>query len=472
MNGRSYHSNIFKTVFFIFLYLILLPCSCQKSDESIVTSIQPKISEILGRPEKTSITINILSNSDTEVFWEYGTLPGSYTLKSETYYIEQEKPQEAVFRSLTEGTKYYYRTCYRIKGSSGTFFTSEEHTFQTWQSTGNTFKFAIEADPHLDYNSDTAAYALTLRNMAAENPDFLLDLGDTFMAEKLTPPLYQADITDRYLLLRSFFDRICNSIPLYLVLGNHEGELGWRNDGTEASMPVMVSNTRKLYYPNPAPDQFYSGNTKSDPFVGQRQNYFSWEWGDVLFVVLDPFWYSLSKPGWGYTLGKDQYDWFKGVLANSTAKFKFVFCHNLVGGNGNDARGGTEFVDLFEMGGKNLDGTYGFDTYRSGWGKPLHQLMVENNVTVFFHGHDHFYGKQEKDGIIYQEVPQPSNRNITNISASEYGYSEGVLLPGRGYLLVTVSSQSVKVEYIATLLPGEETSAKKNRAVLSTYTLY
>ena len=80
--------------------------------------------------------------------------------------------------------------------------------------------------------------------------------------------------------------------------------------------------------------------------------------------------------------------------------------------------------------------------------------MKENKATIFFHGHDHFYGKQDKDGIVYQEAPQPSNRNITNTSATEYGYKEGVILPGRGYLLLTVSASSVKVEYIKTLLPS------------------
>lgn len=114
------------------------------------------------------------------------------------------------------------------------------------------------------------------------------------------------------------------------------------------------------------------------------------------------------------------------------------------------------------MGGSNPDGTWGFNTYRPGWGKPIH----------FFHGHDHFYEKQNKDGIVYQEVPQPSNRSITNISAAQYGYVEGVLLPGRGYLSVSVSNENVKVEYIGTYLPVEESAARKNRNVIASYTIY
>jgi len=124
------------------------------------------------------------------------------------------------------------------------------------------------------------------------------------------------------------------------------------------------------------------------------------------------------------------------------------------------------------MGGNNADSTYGFNAYRPGWGKPIHTLMKENNGTIFFHGHDHFYGKQDKDGIVYQEVPQPSNKNISNMSAAQYGYVDGILLPGRGFLLVTVSGTGVKVDYIGTYLPGEENSTRKNKDVITSYTIY
>lgn len=97
--------------------------------------------------------------------------------------------------------------------------------------------------------------------------------------------------------------------------------------------------------------------------------------------------------------------------------------------------------------------------------------MKENKATIFFHGHDHFYGKQDKDGIIYQEVPQPSNRNITNTSAADYGYKDGVILPGRGYLRMTITTSSVKVDYIKTLLPSEEGTNGKNGDIAASYTI-
>lgn len=44
---------------------------------------------------------------------------------------------------------------------------------------------------------------------------------------------------------------------------------------------------------------------------------------------------------------------------------------------------------------------------RPGCDMPIHDLLLKCGVNVMFHGHDHFYAKQEKDGIIYQLVLQP-----------------------------------------------------------------
>ena len=467
----------FKTLVSL-MVLTLLFTYCKKKEAAAIqeeNDITPvattqKFTEILGRPTNSAVTMSILFDQLTEVYWEYGTVSGNYTLKSSIVTASKDVPLQADLTNLTTNTKYYYRTRCRISGSASAFSAGSEHTFHTPRESGDTFTFAIEADPHLDENSDTASYSLTLKNILSAKPDFMLDLGDTFFSEK-QPEKTQTVITNRHLLYRPYFGKVCHSVPLYLTLGNHEGESGWVLNGTANSLPVMASNTRKLYYPNPEPNSFYSGNSKSETFVGLRQNYYSWQWGNALFIVLDPYWNTITKPGWGWTLGTDQYNWFKSTISTSQAKYKFVFCHNLVGGNGNDSRGGTEFAHLFEMGGSNLDGTWGFDSNRPGWQKPIHTLMKENKATIFFHGHDHFYGKQDKDGIVYQEVPQPSNKNITNISATEYGYKEGILLPGRGYLLLTITNNSAKVEYIKTYLPSEESSTRKNGEVGATYTI-
>lgn len=239
------------------------------------------------------------------------------------------------------------------------------------------------------------------------------------MSEKFAKT--QDEVEQRYIKAKSYFDTF-GSIPLYLVTGNHEGENGWNAGNNQNNMMTWARTARLKCFPTKTSGISYSGNTET-------ANYYSFIKGDAQFIILDPFTYSTQKPKgdddcWNYTLGKTQYDWFKNILENSSAKYKFVFIHNLVGGSGKDARGGAEAAKFFEWGGYDLDGSYKFDKMRPGWGKPIHQLMVDNNVTAVFHGHDHFYAKQEPYGIVYQLVPQPVTPSNSVNDAAKYRYRE------------------------------------------------
>lgn len=134
-----------------------------------------------------------------------------------------------------------------------------------------------------------------------------------------------------------------------------------------------------------------------------------------------------------------------------------MFIHHLVGGLDKDARGGVEAAAFFEWGGQNADGSYGFDAQRPGWGQPIHQLLAAHHVTAVFHGHDHVFVKQELDGLVYQELPQPSNAESRDARlAADYGYTLGDALGGSGHLRVTVTATEVTVEYVRAVLPGAE----------------
>jgi hypothetical protein len=286
------------------------------------------------------------------------------------------------------------------------------------------FSFAVEADPHMDEQSDAGVYKQTLQNIVSAKPDFLIDLGDIFMVDKLQNKS-EANIRQRYTLMKGYYD-LLGSMPLYLVMGNHDGEAAWDNLNTKMY--------RQEYFPKSTQDK----------------NYYSFEHGNALFVILDPYSYTTSKPnadGWKWTLGKTQYDWLKTTLESSKSKYKLVFIHQLVGGD-NQGRGGVEFAKLYEWGGNNTDGSYGFDTKRPGWGKPIHQIFIDNKVNLAFKGHDHFFAKQDLDGIVYQTVPQPSHLGDKIDTAAEYGYKEGNIIGGSGFLNVVVSSDTVKVDFV------------------------
>lgn len=102
---------------------------------------------------------------------------------------------------------------------------------------------------------------------------------------------------------------------------------------------------------------------------------------------------------------------------------------------------------------------------------PIHTLLVQNGVSAVFHGHDHFYGYQQLDGIVYQEVPQPGTANFSTGSARDGGYVAGTILPNSGHLRVSVSASETRVEYVRAALPNQETAALRNRGVAHTYTI-
>lgn len=432
--------------------------------------------ELLSRPTGISISVNAAADRDLEVYFEYGTESGAPTAQTAPAVFPGGSPFTAVIEGLEPGTEYFYRMRYREPGAEE-FAAGEEHRFHTQRPPGSAFTFAVQFDPHMDDNSDPEIYSLTLASELADRPDFLIDLGDTFMSDKLRPVTAQA-VLDRVLLLRSYYDKVCHSVPLFLSLGNHEGEWGRFLDGTAGNVAVWDTLARKAYFPNPAPDGFYSGDANEYPLVGQRQSYYAWTWGDALFVVLDPYWNLPEAPekggDWNLTLGRTQYEWLKQTLEGSSAAYKFVFSHNLVGGlnmNG-PMRGGVETAQYLEWGGQNLDGTWGFEEARPGWAMPIHQLLVANKVTAFFHGHDHLYAHQELDGIVYQEGPQPSARNLDlGNRARDYRYTSGTTLGGAGYLRVRVAPEGVQVDYVQSWPAAMENDRRKNGMVADSYVI-
>jgi hypothetical protein len=289
----------------------------------------------------------------------------------------------------------------------------------------STLTFAVEADPHMDEQSYPAVFRATLARIAASKPAFLVDLGDIFMVDKLADPS-DASMRARYELMKDYYASLGPSIPLHLVMGNHDGEAGWDR--------LNAKSLRREYFPR-----------ETLPL-----NYHAFTAQNALFVVLDPYSYTARKPGqdgWLWTLGKTQYDWLASTLQRSKALHKFVFIHQLVGGDP-QGRGGVEYAHLFEWGGRSLDGSDDFATKRPGWAKPIHQLLVDNGVEAVFKGHDHLYAAQMLDGIRYQTVPQPSHPGDKAPQAADYGYQSGSIVGGSGFLLVTVRGRSTRVTFV------------------------
>ncbi len=436
------------------------------------TSITFTGSEMLGRPENTSITVKIVPNSTIVYHYQYGLSSGTYTDQTADFTAASEQPSEIVISGLSPNTHYFYRMQYHVTGESD-WVDRAEHSFWTQRAQDSNFTFTITSDSHVNIMLGNATtWTNTLNHVVADHPDFEIDLGDTFAMDDVTTST-GAETAYKYQL--QFFNLVSASSPIFLAAGNHEEQEGWHLDDTgdpATSKPVNGTNAQKKFYLNPVQDSFYSGDTSTyAPLGGDglREDYYAWTWGDALFVVIDPFWFTNTKPfigntgggetsdtgsgdRWDWTLGLDQFNWLKTTLETSNAKYKFMFAHHMTGGSDDYVRGGANPANLVEWGGYNEAGTvYEWETKRPGWGsEPIHQMMVANGVSAFFHGHDHQYAYEKRDGIVYQSLPSAGfSGNGFNIYSSGDRYTIQAL-PSPGHLRVSVTPTQTTVDYIAT----------------------
>ena len=451
------------------VFILLLSCIFNSEIYSQNYSI------ILGRPTDKSISISLLFDQNTDFYIEYGTSSQTYTKTSTTYFISSNQTYTINLSDLTVNTKFFYRLRYK-NNSVNNFNSSPEYSFQTQRNIGEAFTFTVESDEHLyDKKGIRSMYQVTLNNEALDKPDFMLTLGDIFGDDHNPTTITSNDLNLLHKDYRQYLGTICHSIPLFISLGNHEGENDYYlNQNAPNNLAIWGTYWRKYYYPNPSPNSFYSGNLDNEPYgIGSPENYYAWTWGDALFVILDVYRYqnmNSDKPqNWDWSLGLKQYTWLRNTLENSTAKYKFVFAHHIRG----QGRGGLTNAKLFEWGGYEADGkTYGFDKNRPGWGKPIHQLFKDNGVNIFFQGHDHLFAHETLDGVHYQEVPMPSDSTyLIGKLANADAYTSDTL-DGTGHIKVNVSSGCVKVDYVKAYLPKDTLDGKhKNREIGFSYTI-
>ena len=439
----------------------------------------PRVTEVLGRPTDDSVTVNARADQVLEVYYEYGPAPGTYAATTPTVTLAAFSPAEILIHGLEPDARTYFRMRYRSVGSAGPFAAGTEHSFHTQRAPGSGFRFCVQGDSHPERAGrqfDGALYARTLATAAADGPDFYLTIGDDFSIDTLKT-IDAASVAERYTLQLPYLALVGQSAPLFLVNGNHEQAARYLLNGTPDSPAVWAQNARNLHYPQPAPDGFYTGNAEEVAHVGLLRNRFAWTWGDALFVVIDPYWSSpvpvdgplgggpKTADRWEITLGDEQYFWLKQTLEASTARWKFVFAHHVSG----TGRGGIERAGEFEWGGLDADGTWGFTRQRPTWPLPIHQLMAANGVTIFFQGHDHIFVRQELDGVIYQSLPEPADPTYTLWNAD--AYTSGDKAANSGYVRVTVTAASLRVDYVKTYLPNDESTSRRNGEVAYSYSL-
>jgi phosphodiesterase/alkaline phosphatase D-like protein len=436
---------------------------------------QPQNSEIgtivLGRPTDTSVTANILPDKNWEAVLQYGTTPNSFAYVSAPYKSNGKQPINIELNGLRPNTQYYYRLAYRTDNNQA-YQTGAQYKFHTARAKGENFVFAVQADTHFDINSSDL-YKITAQNILNSNPDFVIDLGDKLMSggyAKNYNETYQ-----QYMKPRQLLSFVGSSAPLFLVNGNHDGENGWLDKGRGNDITAWSIKVRKLLFNNPYPNDFYTGNNTLGRDNGYMANYYSWQWGDALFVVLDSFYKTkdistanTNEDLWNMTLGDEQYNWLRQTLQTSTAKYKFVFAHHILGYT---LHGGVNWAKYGEWGGYNKNDSWGFDVHRPGWQAPITKLFSDNGVNIFFQGHDHIFAVEKLKGVTYQEVPQPNSLYGQAWLSRKFTYN-GVTQASSGYLRVSVSPDNAKVDYVRSYTQNPQAKNQRNADISHTYNVY
>ncbi len=97
--------------------------------------------------------------------------------------------------------------------------------------------------------------------------------------------------------------------------------------------------------------------------------------------------------------------------------------------------------------------------------------MAKYGVSIFFQGHDHMFVRQERDGVVYQETPNPANPNFEGDGDQDFrsAYRTGDYLPSSGHLRVSVSPESARVDYIRSWMPKDESPQRKQGEIAFSY---
>jgi len=449
---------------------------------------------ILGRPTATSIALSLLGKGPGKSYIEYGYQKNSLVLKSKILEIGTAQPAIFELTNLKPNTTVYYRVR-SISSTQGAYDMGDVNSFATQKKSNSSFSFAVQGDSHPERAGkmfNASLYANTLSNIASQKPDFHIMLGDDFSIDPLIEKgqADQARVEAVYATQRSWLSSLGKSVPIFLVNGNHEQAAAYLLDGTATNPAVLAGNARLKYFPLPDSSSFYSADTTVVDFVGKPRDYYSWTWGDALFITLDPYWHSKNPVDnvagvsaevaqqaggkaasgkvsdlWTIGIGDEQYSWLKRTLETSRAKYKFVFAHHVMG----TGRGGVEVSTDYEWGGLDKKGSRTFSQMRPNWELPIHDLMVKNGVSIFFQGHDHIFVHQERDGLVYQSMPNPADDTFSMFNES--AYLSGTKAPNSGHVRVTVTSSLARVDYFLSARTSDVSGTRKNLQLAHSYTV-
>ncbi len=364
---------------------------------------------------------------------------------------------------LSSGTTYYYIPEWKLTSDSTWTEIGTISKFTTSRAKGSTYSCGIWTDTHISrtvldnafLDSAAAWKNEQVWNRVSDVCDFCVSLGDE-LSFPVNDFIYNQTDSDGWSAdWREYARPILDAMPFYQCIGNHEGEETAQQDIGGIFLQKFRTISRKRFLLNPddgenEDNSTWIGSATGDAVSGQAQgntspleNYFTWTWGDAQFWVLDVFRYTPATPNDAtrWTLGPEQNTWLDNSLRSSSARWKIVMAHHMVGGKDAYGRGGIK--NVLASGTEQIS---------------LHAKLVEHGVHAFLYGHDHVFHHGVLDGVNYVQCGSPSAFIGTVPIDSTYGgdfedsyngtyTSEDVKLIDRcfGYVRLEVSPTSLKI---------------------------
>jgi hypothetical protein len=459
-----------RAVVFVIPSLVAAACGGPVSEVRFLSG------ETLSHPHPNGVELSLIPAEKAEVFVEYGPLDGDWSWKTPEQHVAAEATAVFALNGLEPGERYRYRVRSRPATDDGAFGTRAEHTFLTLRAPGDRVRFAFSTDSHVylgwalaecgDEKSEFTRFERTLENIGESQLDFLILGGDEVQPHCVRCPACTVDGESsgqdtvetgreaelRYRVMRRAYEPLARTVPIFQVLGNHDGEAGFGSPdgrcGHRSDTAVLSRRARLAHFPSPA-----------------DEGYFAFESGDALFVILDVMRFTTVYPrrAEDWTLGEEQLRWLEQTLSRSDRHWKFLFAHHLVGGS-----------DLA------LCYSYGRGSIRStedrtaagrfrGEQARIHELMLRHGARVFFSGHDHVFAAGEKDGVLYVVGGQASGPRMPFWTADPtfneaYDFNEDGnpdYLTDKGFVRVTVEGpHRTQIEYVKTDPEDESRNAR------------
>ena len=395
---------------------------------------------LLSRPTETSIRITAL-NGDQPV-------EAAVEVRREGAKDWQRRPLASKVpgrelldwdvKDLSPATKYDYRVLLK-QGSDETFRETAAGSFRTQRKGPASYTAVLITDSHTGYFRPNSSPVITLdrvvQNAARVKGEFVLDLGDitAWPGSREYPQKDSAGAISAYARYRRQIGPLTLNSPYFSVIGNWSGESG---KFPEENIEIAAS-VRRALVPGPNHLTYPQGGS-------EREDYYAFSWGDVLYVVLNIQTY--SKPSnptklqslmsdvnriEEWTLGEKQMAWFESKLQKATERFRFVCMHHPAGGNAGDPLN-TEY------------GRGGARAWNTGEQLRIHGLMKKHKVQIFFYGHDHVFVDDIVDGIHYA-LPGSCGAPW-KFTKAETGYER--FWPDSGHAQLDVTPEKATVTYV------------------------